>query len=283
MIMKNFVCGKYTLGLQSKNILMGILNVTPDSFSDTGKYFDTSKAVDRAFEMKEEGADIIDIGGESTRPDSEPVSLQDELNRVIPVIEKLEGNLDMPISVDTMKPEVADAALKVGASIINDVSGLRDENMAEIVSNAKAAVVIMHMRGTPKIMQKNIEYNNLLNDIKTFLADRVKFALTIGISPESIAIDPGIGFGKQVEHNLEIIRNINSFSDLGLPILIGPSRKSFIGAVLNLQVNERLFGTAGAVAASVIYGADIIRVHDVKAMRQVIDMARAIKTGIFNN
>lgn len=258
---------------------MGILNVTPDSFSDGGRFFDSKRAVDRALQMEEEGADIIDVGGESTRPGSEPVPLEEELRRVIPVIEALAKRLSVPISIDTYKAEVAKRALEAGASVVNDISGLRfDPKMAEVVADSDAAVVIMHIKGTPKDMQTNPHYDDLFGEIIGYLREGIEIARAHGIGEDRIVVDPGIGFGKTAEHNLQIINRLERFSVLGRPLLIGPSRKSFIGMVLGgVPPSERLEGTAAAVAVAVLKGASIVRVHDVKEMVPVVRVAEAIR------
>lgn len=258
---------------------MGILNVTPDSFSNGGLYFNKEKAIEHALRMEEEGADIIDIGGESTRPGSEPVSVEEEIRRVIPVIEALKKRLRAPISIDTYKAPVARAALFTGASMVNDISGLRfDPEMPELVAEYQVPVVIMHIKGTPKDMQINPTYTALIPEIMDYLKEGIEIAVNAGVSPDKIIIDPGIGFGKTVEHNLEIIKRLSEFTSLGKPILLGPSRKSFIGKILgDLPITERLEGTASAVAIGILNGANIIRVHDVKAMLRVAKIADAIK------
>jgi len=258
---------------------MGIINVTPDSFFDGGKYFNFQKAVDHAFRLIDEGADILDIGGESTRPGAEPVSIDEELRRVIPVIEAISKRISIPISIDTYKARVAEEAIKAGATIINDISGLRfDPAMSAIASKYKVPVIVMHIKGTPKDMQKNPYYEALIPEIIEYLRDSVIIAKQAGVDENMIIIDPGIGFGKLPEHNLTIIKNLREFSNLGKPLLIGVSRKSFIGKVLNESLPEkRLEGTASAVAISVINGANIVRVHDVGFMAKVVKMADAIK------
>lgn len=258
---------------------MGIINVTPDSFFDGGKYFNFQKAVDHAFRLIDEGADILDIGGESTRPGAEPVSIDEELRRVIPVIEAISKRISIPISIDTYKARVAEEAIKAGATIINDISGLRfDPQMSTIASKYKVPVIVMHIKGTPKDMQKNPYYEALIPEIIEYLRDSVVIAKQAGVDENMIIIDPGIGFGKLPEHNLTIIKNLREFSNLGKPLLIGVSRKSFIGKVLNESLPEkRLEGTASAVAISVINGANIVRVHDVGFMAKVVKMADAIK------
>jgi len=263
--------------LLDRPLVMGILNVTPDSFSDGNRFFSCESAVARALELEREGADIIDIGGESTRPNAPAVSLAEELERVVPVIEALAGKLSVPISVDTYKAGVARAACAAGAEIVNDVSGLFfDEGMAAAVAQADAGLVVMHTRGTPDRMQADTRYHDLMAEVKSYLLDSLARAEAAGIKASRIAIDPGIGFGKSVEGNLELIRRLPELLPLGLPILVGPSRKSFIGAVTGRVPDERIFGTAAVVAVSVVNGASILRVHDVAAMRDVAVMARAL-------
>lgn len=259
--------------------VMGILNVTQDSFSDGGLYFDKSSAINRANQMVDEGADIIDIGGESTRPGSEPVSAEEELRRTIPVIEALSKKITVPISIDTYKSEVAKSAIEAGASMVNDISGLRfDPKMPEIIAHYNVPVVIMHIKGTPKDMQQNPVYEALIPEIIEYLRDSISIAKKAGISDDKIIIDPGLGFGKTFEHNLEIICNLREFTLLKKPILIGPSRKAFIGNILgDVPVTERLEGTAAAVAISIMNGANIVRVHDVREMVKVARVADAIK------
>ncbi len=258
---------------------MGILNVTPDSFSDGGLYFDGNKAITHALQMQDEGADIIDIGGESTRPGAEKISIKEEIRRVVPVIEILVNKIKIPVSIDTYKSEVAEAALSAGASMVNDISGLRfDPRMPSVVAHYKVPVVIMHIKGTPQNMQKNPAYHALIPEIMDYLRKGVEIAGNAGIAEDKIIIDPGIGFGKTVEHNLEIIKRLNEFTGFEKPILLGPSRKSFIGRMLgDLPVTERLEGTASAVAIGIFNDANIIRVHDVKAMVRVAAIADAIK------
>ncbi len=268
--------GTKEFDFSKRTYIMGILNVTPDSFSDGGRYFSLDLAVRRAVEMVKEGADIIDVGGESTRPGSEPVPVEEELRRVIPVIKEIVKRVDVPISIDTYKSEVAKQALDNGAVIVNDISGLRfDEKMANVVARYKASVVLMHIKGTPKTMQQNPEYSDVISEIYNYLSESVEIARGFGI--EQIIVDPGIGFGKRLIDNLEIIRRLREFKSLGYPVLIGVSRKSFIGNVLNLPVEQRLEGTAGAVAISVWNGANIVRVHDVKEMARVVKIVDAIK------
>jgi dihydropteroate synthase len=271
-------CGATTLHLSDRTQVMGILNVTPDSFSDGGQYFDTGKAVKHAFQMVEEGADIIDIGGESSRPGAKEISADEELGRVIPVIEKLNGEIACPISIDTRKAEVARVAIEAGAGMINDISGLTyDPDMISVVCEFSVPVVVMHMRGMPRNMQKMATYRHLISDIYNELQRAVHVAIEGGVPRNKIVIDPGIGFGKRAEDNFVILRNLNCFHRMHLPLLIGVSRKSFIGWKLNLPEGERMFGTAAAVAMSVLQGAHIVRVHDVKEMVQVVRIIDQIK------
>ncbi len=269
----------FNLDFSKKTHIMGILNVTPDSFSDGGLFFDKKRAVEHALRMVEEGADIIDIGGESTRPGASMVDEDEELRRVIPVIEAISGKVKVPISIDTYKARVAEEALKAGASMVNDISGLRfDPRMAEVVARYEVPVVIMHIKGTPRDMQKNPTYKALIPEIMDYLREGIEIARQRGVRDDMIIIDPGIGFGKTVEHNLEIIHRLSEFKGFEKPILIGPSRKSFIGRVLNdAPVTERLEGTGASVAIAIFNGADIIRVHDVKEMVRVARVADAIK------
>ena len=271
----------YTFGgveydLDSRPHIIGIINVTPDSFSDGGKYEGTEEAVDAALAMVADGADFIDVGGESTRPGSEPVPLEVELKRIIPVIEKLVKATSIPLSVDTYKSAVAAKALRAGARIVNDISGLHfDAQMADVIAQYDATVVIMHIRGTPRTMQTDVVYRNLIGEIRIYLEEGIRTASEAGI--RQIILDPGIGFGKNTDHNFEIFKRLGEFRDLGYPILVGPSRKSFIGKILNLPVEDRLEGTAAAVAVSIMNGANILRVHDVKEMKRVAIIADAIR------
>jgi len=273
---KNYTwhCGAYKLKLGENTSIMGVLNVTPDSFSDGGRFFSQKKAVDHALKMADEGADIIDIGGESTRPGSLAVSAEEEISRVAPIIKKLSKKMRIPLSIDTTKSDVARIALDNGAAIVNDISGLRfDRKMAQLISEYKAGCVIMHIKGTPRTMQRTPRYNNLLTEITAWLKKSSTIALQAGVKKRQIAIDPGIGFGKTLKHNLEILNKLDSFKRLGFPVLVGLSRKSFIGKLLDLPVNKRLVGTAAACACAIRNGAHIIRVHDVKEMKQVAKIA----------
>ena len=269
--------GKRTLDLGSRPCVMGILNVTPDSFSDGNEHYSVEKAVERAFRMEDEGADIIDIGGESTRPFARPVDEAEELDRVIPVIEKIAGRLKIPVSIDTYKSAVAEKALAAGAEIVNDISALGfDDRMAEVVAAAGAGLVLMHTRARPSIMQKETEYGAIISEIAAALRQAVVRAEAAAIARERIVIDPGIGFGKSDAGNVEILRRLAEFRAIGCPILIGTSRKSFIGRLLGRETGERLFGTAATMAVALANGASIFRVHDVREMRDVLDMTMAL-------
>jgi dihydropteroate synthase len=268
------------LDLGKRTHIMGVLNVTPDSFSDGGLFFQKEKAIEHGVRLVQDGADIIDVGGESTRPFSEGVSLQEELDRVVPVVEALSRAVQIPISIDTCKAEVARQALKAGASIINDISALRfDPDMTSVAEEAGVPVILMHMQGTPGDMQKNPFYRNLITEILDFLKKAVDRAVSGGIKKDMIIVDPGIGFGKTVEHNLEIIRELGRFSVLGRPILLGTSNKTFIGHLLNKEPHERDTGTMATIAAGVLNGADIVRVHNVKKAVETIKIIDAIKRG----
>lgn len=271
----------FSLDFSKKTYIMGILNITPDSFFDGGQYYSVEKAVNHALKLVEEGADIIDIGGESTRPGAEPVYVDEELKRVIPVIETLSKTISIPISIDTYKAKVAEEAINAGATIINDISGLRfDPEMVNVAKKYKVPVIVMHIKGNPKNMQKNPSYDALIPEIIEYLRESIIIAKNAGIDENMIIIDPGIGFGKLPEHNLQIIKNLKEFTQLGKPILIGVSRKSFIGKILNnAPPSERLEGTASSVAISIINGANIVRVHDVGFISKVVKVADAIKFG----
>jgi dihydropteroate synthase len=272
--------GKKQFDFSRRTHIMGILNITPDSFSDGGAYPSVEAAAARALEMIGQGADIIDIGGESTRPkgvygETARVSADEELHRVIPVIERIAGMTDAVISIDTTKSVVADAALRAGASIVNDISGLTfDADMAATAARHNAALVVMHIRGTPETMQLNPVYADVVAEVKTELRRSVETARSAGV--KNIIIDPGIGFGKNLEHNLLLLKNLQEFNDLGCPILIGTSRKGFIGTILDTPVNDRIEGTAASVAVAIMNGAQIIRVHDVKEMKRIAMVVDAI-------
>jgi dihydropteroate synthase len=265
-----------TLSLD-RPLVMGILNITPDSFSDGNRFYTLDAAVDRALQMEQEGADIIDIGGESTRPNAPAVTRAEELRRVVPVIEAIAGKVSVPISVDTYKAEVARAACAAGAEIVNDVSGLRfDPDMPRVCAEADAGVVVMHTRGRPHEMQSNTAYGDLLAEVRQYLAECLALAELAGVKRGRIVVDPGLGFAKSLEGNLELVRRLSELKALGHPILVGPSRKSFIGTVVGKTSGERLFGTAAVVAVAIANGASIVRVHDVAAMRDVAVMAGAL-------
>lgn len=255
---------------------MGILNVTPDSFADGGRYAGVDEAVKHGLQMAADGADFIDVGGESTRPGSDPVPAAEERDRVAPVIESLVAEVGAPISIDTRKAEVAADALAAGATIVNDVSAGADPDMFEVVAGAGSAMVLMHMKGEPKTMQKAPQYEDVVAEVHAFLEKRLHAAVAAGIEFEKLCVDPGLGFGKAFEHNITLMRELESFQDFGRPILVGPSRKSFIGQILDAEVDERLEGTAGAVALLVERGANIVRVHDVREMVRVVRVVETI-------
>lgn len=269
----------WCLNPKRETLVMGIVNVTPDSFSDGGKFFSPEVAISHASKLITQGADIIDIGGESTRPGAEQVSESEELKRVIPVIEKIRtDNPTILISIDTTKASVAKHAVEAGADIINDVSGLSfDNNMIGIVERFNIPVVIMHMKGNPQNMQLNPKYKDIVNEILDFFKMKIKIAIQSGINRSMIILDPGIGFGKTVEHNFELLSRLNEFNVLELPIMIGPSRKSFIGITLDLPPEDRVEGTAAAVSAGVMNGASIVRVHDVKSMKRVVRIIEKVR------
>ncbi len=265
--------------LGSRTLIMGILNVTPDSFSDGGRYLGLESAVAHARRMSEEGADLIDIGGESTRPGADPVPLEEELKRVIPVLKAVRAELPhLCISIDTYKARVAEEAIAAGADMINDISALRfDPSMAQVAAEADVPVVLMHMLGTPKTMQHNPTYQDVVAEIVEFLRERIAWAVEHGISEENIIVDPGIGFGKRPEHNTEILRRLTELKVLRRPILLGTSRKSFLGALTRRPVEKRLEETIASVVVGVLHGADIVRVHDVEAVKYALRVADAIQ------
>ena len=269
----------WCLNPKRKTLVMGIVNVTPDSFSDGGKFFSPQDAISHASKLIDQGADIIDIGGESTRPGAEQISESEELNRVIPVIEKIrDENPKKLISIDTTKASVAKHAVEVGADIINDVSGLSfDNNMKDTVASLNIPVIIMHMKGNPRNMQLNPKYKDIIYEILDFFKKKIKIATQSGINHEMIILDPGIGFGKTVQHNFELLSRLSELNVLELPIMIGPSRKSFIGITLDLPPEDRIEGTAAAVSAGVMNGASIVRVHDVKSMKRVVKIIDKIR------
>ena len=276
-------CKKFELG--KRTIIMGVLNVTPDSFSDGGEHFSVDDAVKHAFSMEKNGADIIDIGGESTRPGAASISVKEEMDRIIPVIEQIIGEISVPISIDTYKSEIAKNALDLGVDMINDISALQlDKNLAGIVAEYEVPICLMHMKGNPKSMQINPVYDDVVKEIYDFLKERAKFALFCNIKKENIIVDPGIGFGKrtggEIEDNCEILRRLYELKDLGFPIMIGASRKKFIVNVCGddapLSVSDRIEGSLAAACLAVANGADIVRVHDVKETRRCVDLVDCI-------
>ena len=272
--------GERAFDCSEPTLVMGILNVTPDSFSDGGRFLDRASAISHATRMVDDGADMLDVGGESTRPGSTPVSMDEELERVHPVIHRLaELHPAVPISIDTRKARVAAEALDAGATIVNDVSGGADPAMFEVVRGRDAAVVLMHMRGDPTTMQEAPQYDDVVGEVHEYLRQRIEAAELAGIDPERIAIDPGIGFGKDLDHNLELMHGVGSFLDLGRPLLVGPSRKRFIGTILDLPEEERVEGTVGAVVWMVARGAHLVPVHDVKEVVRAVRVSDAIARG----
>jgi dihydropteroate synthase len=272
--------GTYTLRLGQRARIMGIVNATPDSFSGDGLYASANRPIEKTIEyvekMVSDGADIIDIGGESTRPGARAVSSQEEIKRTIPLIKLVTKRLRVPVSIDTSKPEVAHAAVDNGAVIINDITGLRNPRMRAVARRYKTGVIVMHMRGNPRTMQRNPVYGSLVDDIIGYLHHTVEGAVASGIDREKIIIDPGIGFGKTLTHNLQILKRLKEFKVIGRPICIGPSRKSFIGKILNAPLEERLSGTISACVLAVKHGAQIIRVHDCAAVKQALQVSHAI-------
>ena len=262
--LKTWTCRERNIACGGRTLIMGILNVTPDSFSDGGRFQMAEQAVAHGLQMAADGADIIDIGGESTRPGARNVPAGEERARVVPVIERLRTETGALISIDTRKADVARAALAAGADIINDVSALADPGMAALAAETGAGVVLMHMQGAPETMQRNPRYGDVVADVRTFLAERIGFAAGQGVAPEQIAVDPGIGFGKTDVHNLALLRGIPALAELGRPVLVGASRKSFIGRLLGRTLEERLAGSLAAAVFAKLRGAQILRVHDVK-------------------
>jgi len=272
-----WVCRDRTIDFRSGPMLMGILNVTPDSFSDGGRYAGTKTALARALQMAEEGADIIDIGGESTRPGALPVTGEVELERVLPVVEHLKKKAGVLISIDTRKSVVAEAALRAGAHIINDVSALEfDPRMAETARRYKAGIILMHKKGEPQNMQKSPRYDNVVGEVTNYLKERLDFLAGEGIVRETMAIDPGVGFGKTADHNLKLISNIEDLKAIGRPLVIGLSRKNFLGRITGGGVTERLAASLAALAYCLMKGADVMRMHDVKESRDVLKVLNAI-------
>jgi len=269
--------GDYELDLENP-LIMGILNVTPDSFSDGGKYLEKENAIKRTVQMIEQGADIIDVGGMSTRPGSSPVDEKEEQNRVLPIIEEIVKKYDFPVSIDTYRSGIAKRAIEAGACIVNDISALRfDDDMAKIVAKSNAAIVLMHMQGDPKNMQENPQYEDVVDEVYGFLMKRAGIAINEGIDKEKIIIDPGIGFGKKLAHNLKILSRLKDLTSLGHPLLLGVSRKSFIGMLSDTEVDQRLIGSIAASLWGVFNSADIIRVHDIKETKQALKVIQAIR------
>ena len=259
-------------------LIMGILNVTPDSFSDGGMYYNATQAVEFALQMEEEGADIIDVGGESTRPGAKTVELQKECDRILSVIEGIRTKSDILISIDTYKSEVARQSIATGAGMVNDISGMTfDPNMVDVIKDSGLPVVIMHIKGTPENMQKNPYYEDLMQELTEYFEERKKFARAKGILDQQIILDPGIGFGKRLQDNFQLLRELKRIVDIGFSVLIGPSKKSFIGLTLDLPVDQRLEGTAAAVTTGILKGARIVRVHDVKEMKRVALITDSIR------
>ena len=261
---------------------MGIVNVTPDSFSDGGKYAATNLAIAHALKLVEEGASVLDIGGESTRPNATPVSLQQELDRVIPVIESLASQVNIPISIDTYKPQVMQAAIAAGASMVNDVRALQEEGAIAVVAHTNVGLCLMHMQGTPQTMQNNPHYINVVNDVKSFLQARLQASIDAGCRASSILLDPGFGFGKTREHNIMLLQNLSSLTDLGQPLLVGLSRKSVLGQIstghiTGNDVDDRLYASIAASVIAAMKGAKILRVHDVKATVEALRIVSAIQ------
>lgn len=274
----NFRCKGHLLDVHEKTWIVGVLNITPDSFSDGGRFLDPGVATDQALRLAQEGADILEMGGESTRPGAVPVSVDEELRRILPVLRNLRSKLRIPVAVDTYKPEVARVVLEEGAEIINDVYGVRGEGrLAAVVAEKRAGLVIMHMKGTPQDMQIAPRYDDVVGEVSAFLADRVAFAERMGVDPQSIVVDPGLGFGKRPQDNLTLLRHLAEFHRLGKPIMVGPSRKSLVGDVLNLPIEQRQHGTAACIAAAVLQGAAFVRVHEVRPCAQVVRMLDAIR------
>lgn len=277
----HFTCGNFQLDLSIPRV-MGIVNVTPDSFSDGGKFTATNLAIEHALKLAEEGADILDIGGESTRPNATPVSLQQELDRVIPVIEALvkqlkqDKQVNIPISIDTYKPQVMQAAIAAGASMVNDVRALQEDGALEIVAKTNVGICLMHMQGTPQTMQQNPHYADVVNDVKAFLAARLQASIHAGVATSRILLDPGFGFGKTREHNILLLQNLQSFATLGQPLLVGLSRKSVLGQVTGNDINARLYASIAASVLSAMKGAKMLRVHDVRATVEALKFVQAV-------
>jgi dihydropteroate synthase len=277
---RSWGCGDHELRLGERTLVMGIVNVTPDSFSDGGLALDPDDAVELGLRLAEEGADLLDVGGESTRPGAEPVSADEEAARVLPVIERLAGKVELPISVDTRKASVARAALGAGATIVNDVSAGADPEMLPLVREHGSGIVLMHMRGEPRTMQQAPSYDDVVREVRDFLADRIGAAVAAGVRRAAICVDPGIGFGKELEHNLRLLQAIGSFRDLRVPLLVGASRKRFVGALTGVEdPADRVEGSIAAAVWCASQGVDVVRVHDVRATVRALRVADAIVRG----
>jgi dihydropteroate synthase len=272
----HFICGKFQLDLTTPRV-MGIVNVTPDSFSDGGKFSSAHLAIEHALKLVEEGADILDIGGESTRPNATPVCLQQELDRVLLVIEALASQVNIPISIDTYKPAVMQAAISAGASMINDVRALQEDGALKIAAQGNVGVCLMHMQGTPQTMQVDPQYDDVVIDVKCFLKARLQASIHAGCRASNIVLDPGFGFGKTREHNITLLQNLESFADLGQPLLVGLSRKSVLGQMTGNDVDARLHASIAASVLSAMKGAKILRVHDVKATVEALRVVASIQ------
>lgn len=272
---KQLICGKFTLDLTTPRV-MGIVNVTPDSFSDGGKYITIERAVSHALALVDEGADILDIGGESTRQGAKPVSLQEELDRVLPVIEALAKVTRVPLSIDTYKPEVMRAAITAGADIVNDVRALQEEGALEVVANSRVGVCLMHMQGTPQTMQLNPNYVNVVEEVGQFLLERLNAVTAMGVGHERILLDPGFGFGKTTAHNIALIQQFETFNALGQPLLVGLSRKSVLGKIAGGDEQQRLHAGLAASVISTMKGARVVRVHDVRATVDALKIVSAV-------
>ncbi|MGY1488477.1 dihydropteroate synthase [Methylobacillus pratensis] len=274
-ICNQFICGKYQLDLTRPHV-MGIVNVTPDSFSDGGRYASTELAVSHALQLVAEGADILDIGGESTRPNATPVGLEEELERVIPVIERLAREVDVPLSIDTYKPQVMREAVKAGAAIINDIRGLQEPGALQAAVEGNAGVCVMHMQGTPQTMQQDPVYQDVVQEVKAFLLQRLQACAAAGIPAERIVLDPGFGFGKRTVHNIALLNGLPDILELGRPLLVGLSRKSVLGQIVGSDVDQRLHASLAASVISAMKGGRIVRVHDVKATVDALKVVDAV-------
>lgn len=271
-----WACGRHAFDLGQRTLVMGVVNVTPDSFSDGGRWLAHDAAIAHGLRLRDEGADVVDVGGESTRPGAQPVPVQEELRRVRPVVEAL-ASRGVPVSIDTRRPEVARAALAAGACIVNDVEGLRAPGMAEACADARCGVVVMHMQGQPHDMQRTPAYRDVVAEVRAFLAERAAFAQKAGVPRDALCVDPGIGFGKTLDHNLALLRGLRSLGDLGFPVLVGVSRKGFLGALAGIaQPDQRLHPGLAAAAIAVANGADVIRTHDVRPTVEALKVADAL-------